>query len=323
MKINLKLEPNLDIQRKGLYLYGIFIGYVIDYDISTGNSLCDIKDQYKDDLEDNFQATLVKCKSIDDVLNLDLEGLDLEVYTDVIATRKDTVIHTPTIIDEKVDHESNDMVQFMNEKFGVGEQKEGFLYYKREVAVADVGAIVAEKQRRREQYNAGIHPKNVLYTFAQAIDFAKSQLERCKVEGIDVLELNKNLEMMYTAFVKSGITNKSIESYIKELHEKASDLSIELMVVNEMISEDEKPNMGTIRFQYYKKGEYVRTPDGVGIVDEDEKLISTEYEFRYSEIKIRHKTGNSSNPANLVKEISRDCVTRIDQAEYDQEQWNY
>lgn len=321
MKISLKLEPNLDIPRKGLYLYGVFIGYVIDYDPQTGNSICDVKDQYKDDLEDNFQATLVKCKAIDDVLNLDLEGLDLELYTEKIAARKDVIVHTPvTIIDEKTDHESDDMVKFMDEKFGVGEQKAGFLYYKRETAQIDVGAVVAEKQRRREQYNAGIHPQSVMYTFDQVLGFAQSQLTKYRVIDVSSIDLARHLEMMYTEYVKSGIVNKSVESYIKELHEKAADLQIELMVVNEMMSEDEKPNMGTIRFQYFKKGEYVRTPNGVGVVDEDEKLISTEYEFRNSEVRIKHKTGTSSNPGNAILGTTRDYITRIDQSEYDQEQ---
>ena len=68
------------------------------------------------------------------------------------------------------------------------------------------------------------------------------------------------------------------------------------------------------------EGDYVRTPDGAGIVVEDEEEIITERDFWDRDIAIQHKFGCSNNASNNPIDVSRDCVLRIDQDEYDQEE---
>jgi ethanolamine ammonia-lyase large subunit len=76
---------------------------------------------------------------------------------------------------------------------------------------------------------------------------------------------------------------------------------------------------GTITFEYFLKGDYVRTPDGVGIVAKDEDEIKTALELIYSDILIQHKYGNSNNTNNAPIMIERSCVLRIIKDEYDKE----
>ena len=77
---------------------------------------------------------------------------------------------------------------------------------------------------------------------------------------------------------------------------------------------------GTLQFRYFDEGDYVRTPDGVGLVAKDEPEINTERDFWDRDITIQHKFGCSNNASNRPIEVSRDCVLRIDQDEYDSEE---
>jgi hypothetical protein len=76
---------------------------------------------------------------------------------------------------------------------------------------------------------------------------------------------------------------------------------------------------GTIEFQYFEKGDYVRTPEGVGIVTEDELSIGIENisDLYYSQIRIKHKVGTSSNTSNNIIAIDRIMVTKITKEEYE------
>jgi len=74
---------------------------------------------------------------------------------------------------------------------------------------------------------------------------------------------------------------------------------------------------GVLHFMYFTTGDYVRTPEGVGVVVEDEGDITAEYDFCTSEVKIQHKFGSSNNPTNSPIEVIRDYVHRIDKDEYD------
>ena len=51
----------------------------------------------------------------------------------------------------------------------------------------------------------------------------------------------------------------------------------------EIIDEYPFKKKGTINFNYWERGDYVRTPDGVGIVVENEKEINTELDLEMSE----------------------------------------
>ena len=75
--------------------------------------------------------------------------------------------------------------------------------------------------------------------------------------------------------------------------------------------------IGTLQFLYFTKGDFVRTPMGVGQVIEDEKYIISEIDFYHSEIKIQHKNGCSENTSNEPYWIERETVLRIDKNEYD------
>ncbi len=76
---------------------------------------------------------------------------------------------------------------------------------------------------------------------------------------------------------------------------------------------------GTITFEYFLKGDYVMTPDGVGIVSKDEDEIKTDTDLLYSDILVQHKSGTSNNTNNAPIEIERGCVLRIDKDRYDKE----
>jgi hypothetical protein len=75
----------------------------------------------------------------------------------------------------------------------------------------------------------------------------------------------------------------------------------------------------TITFEYFLKGDYVMTPDGVGIVTKDENEIKTDLDLLYSDILIQHKFGISNNTNNAPINIERGCVLRIDKDRYDKE----
>jgi hypothetical protein len=74
---------------------------------------------------------------------------------------------------------------------------------------------------------------------------------------------------------------------------------------------------GNITFRYFIEGDYVITPSGYGIVLYDEKEIETEEDFRYSEILIQLKEGNSNNTSNSPIMIDRDCVSLTTKEKYD------
>ena len=74
---------------------------------------------------------------------------------------------------------------------------------------------------------------------------------------------------------------------------------------------------GVLHFTYFTTGDYVMTPEGVGIVTEDEDPIVEESDFCTSEIQIQHKEGTSNNPSNRPIEVIRDYVLRIEKEEYE------
>lgn len=74
---------------------------------------------------------------------------------------------------------------------------------------------------------------------------------------------------------------------------------------------------GSIDFTYFTKGDYVNSPEGSGIVVEDEKIINNERDFYYSEIKVQYKEASSGNPSNEVREVERQNLFRITKEEYD------
>ena len=73
---------------------------------------------------------------------------------------------------------------------------------------------------------------------------------------------------------------------------------------------------GVLHFKYFTKGDCVRTPEGVGIVSEDEGEITTEVDFCMSEVKIQHKEGTSHNPSNNPIEVIRDYILSITEEEH-------
>ena len=73
---------------------------------------------------------------------------------------------------------------------------------------------------------------------------------------------------------------------------------------------------GVLHFKYFTTNDYVRTPEGVGIVIEDENEITTEIDFCMSEVKIQHKEGTSNNPSNNPIEVIRDYILPISEKEY-------
>jgi len=73
---------------------------------------------------------------------------------------------------------------------------------------------------------------------------------------------------------------------------------------------------GVLHFKYFTKGDYVRTPEGVGVVVEDEGEITAEYDFCTSEVLIQHKDSSSNNPSNKPIEVIRDYILTISEEEY-------
>lgn len=80
---------------------------------------------------------------------------------------------------------------------------------------------------------------------------------------------------------------------------------------------------GKLEFEYYFKGDFVRTPDGVGIVAVDEEKINTADDMIQSEVIVQHKFGLSSNPGNEPKAVPRECLDLITKDEYNDEYNEY
>lgn len=76
---------------------------------------------------------------------------------------------------------------------------------------------------------------------------------------------------------------------------------------------------GKLTFQYFQKGEYVRTPNGVGQVAKDEADIKFPSDL-YHSIKVQHKFGWSDNPNNEVVPVERRNLSRIELREYEKEE---
>lgn len=76
---------------------------------------------------------------------------------------------------------------------------------------------------------------------------------------------------------------------------------------------------GVLHFYYFTEGDYVRTPEGVGVVVEDEPPIIEEFDFCTSEVKIQHKFKTSHNPENTPISVIRDYIIRIDPSEFEAE----
>lgn len=77
--------------------------------------------------------------------------------------------------------------------------------------------------------------------------------------------------------------------------------------------------IGKIIFTYFDKGDFVRTPDGVGIVHKDEPEVFTARELHDSDIIVQHKFGNSNNTSNQPIDVERSYLIRIKEEEYNEE----
>jgi len=76
---------------------------------------------------------------------------------------------------------------------------------------------------------------------------------------------------------------------------------------------------GVLYFTYFTTGDYVRTPEGVGIVLKDEDSIINESDFCTSEVNIQHKFKSSNNTNNAPIDVIRDYIILISKEEYDEE----
>jgi len=76
---------------------------------------------------------------------------------------------------------------------------------------------------------------------------------------------------------------------------------------------------GVLYFTYFTTGDYVRTPEGVGIVLKDEDSIINESDFCTSEVNIQHKFKSSNNTNNTPIDVIRDYIILISKEEYDEE----
>lgn len=70
----------------------------------------------------------------------------------------------------------------------------------------------------------------------------------------------------------------------------------------------------TIEIEVFDKGDYVRTPRGVGIVIDIE-----EYSQGRHDIMVQHKFGDEDNPSNRPKIMDNDVAFLITKEEYDNE----
>lgn len=74
--------------------------------------------------------------------------------------------------------------------------------------------------------------------------------------------------------------------------------------------------IGTIQFRYFLKDEHIITPDGYGMVVEDEKQILDVRDFMDSEVLIQHRNSSGGNPGNSPKLVDREYVHHVSQEEY-------
>jgi len=74
---------------------------------------------------------------------------------------------------------------------------------------------------------------------------------------------------------------------------------------------------GILHFTYFTTGDYVRTPEGVGIVTKDEDDITEESDFCTSEVNIQHKFKSSNNTNNAPIDVIREYIILISKEEYD------
>jgi hypothetical protein len=68
---------------------------------------------------------------------------------------------------------------------------------------------------------------------------------------------------------------------------------------------------GTIEFEYIEKGDCVITPEGVGIVTEDESAVENILDLVYSQIMVKLKDGGK------ITSVDRIMVTKITQEIYE------
>ena len=79
-----------------------------------------------------------------------------------------------------------------------------------------------------------------------------------------------------------------------------------------------KKTHGTVKFRYWKKGDYVITPEGVGIVARDESKIESVNDLIYKDIKVQHKEGTSANTSNAAVSIRRHMVLPLTKEGYEE-----
>jgi len=78
-----------------------------------------------------------------------------------------------------------------------------------------------------------------------------------------------------------------------------------------------------VKLALFEKGDYVRTPDGVGIVEKTDITIGRNGGIEYYEVLVQHKFGCSSNTSNHPQEIDGFTMgCPITKEEYDsEEEW--
>ena len=76
---------------------------------------------------------------------------------------------------------------------------------------------------------------------------------------------------------------------------------------------------GVLHFRYFTTDDYVRTPEGVGVVSKDEQPIVHESDFCTSEVNIQHKFDSSNNTNNDPIDVIRDYIIFISKEEYEKE----
>jgi len=68
----------------------------------------------------------------------------------------------------------------------------------------------------------------------------------------------------------------------------------------------------------WEKGDYIRTPAGVGIVSEvSEEIHNGIFERQYAVI--QHKFNSCNNTSNKPIEVDSDCLSSISEEEYEEE----
>jgi hypothetical protein len=72
----------------------------------------------------------------------------------------------------------------------------------------------------------------------------------------------------------------------------------------------------TISIGLYEKGDYVCTPDGVGIVNHTTITKDKNNYFICQNVFVQHKNATSRNPSNKIKEIEHIACHLITEEEY-------